>query len=72
MGLQQYFDNKRIKKMMKLTDKIVTQHTQVSNIEDSAFVTQTQQFKDRLKNGENEEQVQIEAYALARKAQNVY
>ncbi|MEM4992035.1 preprotein translocase subunit SecA [Priestia sp. SB1] len=68
MGLQQYFDNKRIKKMMKLTDKIVTQHTQVSNIEDSAFVTQTQQFKDRLKNGENEEQVQIEAYALAREA----
>jgi len=68
MGLQQYFDNKRIKKMMKLADKIVIQHKQVSHIEDSAFVTYTQQFKDRLKDGEIEEQVQIEAFALAREA----
>ncbi|MED4284629.1 preprotein translocase subunit SecA [Priestia megaterium] len=68
MGLQQYFDNKRIKKMMKLADKIVIQHKQVGNIEDSAFVTHTQQFRERLENGENEEQVQVEAFALAREA----
>ncbi|WP_456364083.1 preprotein translocase subunit SecA [Priestia aryabhattai] len=68
MGIQQYFDNKRIKKMMKTANKIVSKHSEYNNINDVEFKNYTSQFKQRIADGEDEEKVQIEAFALAREA----
>jgi len=68
MGIQQYFDNKRIKKMMKTANKIVSKHSEYSNVNDTEFKNYTVQFKQRIADGEDEEKVQIDAFALAREA----
>lgn len=68
MGLQQYFDNKRIKQYMKLAKKIVAEQKNYSVLEEEEFPKVTSELKNMLVNGEKEEKVRISSFALAREA----
>lgn len=68
MGLQQYFDNKRIKKMEKVASKIIDIHKKFKDLNDNEFKIITEQFIERMRNDEYPDDVQVEAFALAREA----
>lgn len=61
-------NNKEIKKVDPIVDKIEALDTEMSNLTDEELKNKTQEFKDRLKNGETLDDLLPEAYAVVREA----
>ncbi|HHX69069.1 MAG: preprotein translocase subunit SecA [Miniphocaeibacter sp.] len=61
-------NNKEIKKVDPIVDKIEALDTEISNLTDEELKNKTQEFKDRLKNGETLDDLLPEAYAVVREA----
>ena len=71
MGLfKRLLDNeyKELKRFEKLADQIVALDEKMQLLKDEDFQKKTEEFKERLKNGETLEDVLVEAFALAREA----
>ena len=71
MGLfKRLLDNeyKELKRFEKLADQIVALDEEMQLLKDEDFQKKTEEFKERLKNGETLEDVLVEAFALAREA----
>ena len=71
MGLlQKLFDHeyKELKRFEKLADQIDAKDEEMQKLKDSDFKAKTEEFKERLKNGETLEDILVEAYAVAREA----
>ncbi len=68
--LNKFFDsNKReIKALHPIVAKINAQEDTVKKLKDKDFPKKTQEFKDRIKNGESLDSILPEAFALAREA----
>jgi preprotein translocase subunit SecA len=60
--------SKFIKETAKIVEKINTLEVEISALADSDFPKKTQEFKDRLKNGESLDDILPEAFALVREA----
>ncbi|MFZ7120551.1 MAG: preprotein translocase subunit SecA [Eubacteriaceae bacterium] len=63
-------DEKEIKKLMKLVNKIEDLDNVMKNLTDELLKAKTIEFKSRLKNGENEDDILIEAFAVVRESAN--
>ncbi|QQK08286.1 preprotein translocase subunit SecA [Miniphocaeibacter halophilus] len=61
-------NNKEIKKVDPIVDKIEALDTEMSNLSDEELKNKTQEFKDRLENGETLDDLLPEAYAVVREA----
>ena len=59
---------KELKRFDKMADEILALDEQMSKLEDIDFKNKTEEFKERLKNNENLDDILIEAMALAREA----
>ena len=59
---------KELKRFEKLADKIVALDEDMQKLKDADFKKKTEEFKERLKNGETLDDVLVEAFALAREA----
>ncbi|MED2737266.1 preprotein translocase subunit SecA [Bacillus toyonensis] len=68
MGLQQLLDNRRIKKYMKIANKVIEKQVNYAKLEDADFKKQTNQWRDNFKGKEISENDQTEIFALAREA----
>ncbi|MGN5650787.1 preprotein translocase subunit SecA [Bacillus sp. Brlt_9] len=68
MGLQQLLDNRRIKKYMKVANKVIEKQSNYEKLEDADFKKQTNQWRETFKGKEISENVQVEIFALAREA----
>ncbi len=71
MGLlKKLFDHeyKELKRFEKLADKIDALDEDMQKLSDEDIKNKTQEFRDRLANGETLEDILVEAYALAREA----
>ncbi|SHE67015.1 preprotein translocase subunit SecA [Alkalibacter saccharofermentans] len=61
-------DDKEIKKMMKTVEKIEGLEPEVQALSDEALKNKTLEFKERLKQGETEDDIMEEAFAVVREA----
>ncbi len=71
MGIfSRWFDHeyKELKKFEKLADKIIELDDVYSKLKDEELQKKTEEFKERLKNGETLDDIIVEAYATAREA----
>ena len=71
MGLfKKLFDHeyKELKKFEALATKVVALDEEYSKLTDKQIKAKTEEFKERLKNGETLEDIKIEAFAIAREA----
>ena len=71
MGLfKKLFDSeyKELKRFKSIADKIVLLDEEMQKLKDEDFAKKTQEFKDRLNNGETLDDILVEAFALAREA----
>ncbi len=71
MGLfKKLFDSeyKELKRFEKLADQIVALDEEMQKLKDADFKKKTEEFKERLKNGETLDDILVEAFALAREA----
>lgn len=59
---------KELKRFEKLADKIVALDEDMQKLKDADFKKKTEEFKERLKNGETLDDILVEAFALAREA----
>jgi len=59
---------KELKRFEKLADKIVLLDEEMQQLKDKDFSKKTEEFKERLKNGETLDDILVEAFALAREA----
>ena len=71
MGLlQRLFDHeyKELKKFEKMADAIDAKDEEMKNLSDAELRAKTDEFKERLANGETVDDLVIDAYAVAREA----
>ena len=72
MGLISFLssiDNKRsLKRLNKEAEEIIALKPSFEKLSDEELANKTQEFKDRLKNGEKAESLRKEAYAVVREA----
>ena len=71
MGLfKKLFDSeyKELKRFSNIADQIVLMDEEMQKLKDKDFAKKTQEFKERLQNGETLDDVLVEAFALAREA----
>ena len=71
MGLfKKLFDSeyKELTRFKTIADKIVLLDAEMQKLKDKDFAKKTEEFKERLKNGESLDDVLVEAFALAREA----
>ncbi|MBR1718342.1 MAG: preprotein translocase subunit SecA, partial [Bacilli bacterium] len=71
MGLfKKIFDHeyKELEKFKKDADKIMELEGEISALKDKELQAKTEEFKERLENGETLEDIKIEAFAVAREA----
>lgn len=61
-------DNKEIKKLEKIADKIDALSDEYKSLSDEELQNKTNEFKDRLKNGETLDDLLVEAFATVREA----
>ena len=59
---------KELKKFKKIADQIILLDDEMQKLKDEDFVKKTEEFKERLKNGETLDDIIVEAFALAREA----
>ncbi len=59
---------KELKRFESIADKIVALDEDMQKLKDSDFKKKTEEFKERLKNGETLDDILVEAFALAREA----
>ena len=59
---------KELKRFEKLADKIVALDEDMQKLKSADFKKKTEEFKERLKNGESLDDILVEAFALAREA----
>ena len=59
---------KELKRFDKMADEILALDEQMSKLKNIDFKNKTEEFKERLKNNENLDDILIEAMALAREA----
>ena len=71
MGLfKKIFDHeyKELERFKKDADKIMELEGEISKLKDKELQSKTEEFKNRLQNGETLEDIKIEAFAVAREA----
>ena len=68
--LKKLFDpSRRARKHLEIfADKVIALHDHYKNFSDDDFKKATETFKERLKNGETLDDIEVEAYALVREA----
>ena len=68
--LKKIFDHeyKELEKFKKLADQVVALDDEISKLSDKDLKNKTEEFRDRLRNGETIEDIKIEAFAVAREA----
>ena len=68
--LKKLFDHeyKELEKFKQQADLIVAKDEQMSKLSDEELKGKTQEFKERLKNGETLDDILVEAFAVAREA----
>ena len=71
MGLFKKFldsEYKELKRFERLADEIIALDEEMQQLKDTDFKNKTEEFKERLQNGETLDDVLVEAFALAREA----
>ena len=68
--LQKLFDHeyKELKRFEKMADAIDAKSEEMEKLSDKELRAKTDEFKERLKNGETVDDLVIDAYAVAREA----
>ena len=68
--LRRLFDHeyKELKRFTALADKIIALDQEYTNLTDTELQSKTEQFRERLKNGETLDDILVEAFATAREA----
>ena len=68
--LKKLFDHeyKELNKFDALADKVIELDEEMQKLSDEELKNKTQEFKDRLKNGETLEDIKVEAFAVVREA----
>ena len=68
--LKKIFDHeyKELEKFKKLADQVMSLDEEMTNLSDQDLKNKTEEFRDRLRNGETLEDIKIEAFAVAREA----
>ena len=68
--LKKIFDHeyKELERFKKIADKVDALEEEYSNLSDEALKGKTEEFKERLANGETLEDILVEAFATAREA----
>lgn len=61
-------DAKEVKRLMKTVDKIIDLDEEMKKLTDEALKDKTSEFKSRLRNGESEDDLLVEAFAVVREA----
>lgn len=59
---------KELDKFKKIADQVIALDEEMSKLTDEELKGKTQEFKERLKNGETLEDIKVEAFAVAREA----
>ena len=59
---------KELEKFKKIADEVVALDETMTNLSDEELKGKTEEFKERLKNGETLEDIKVEAFAVAREA----
>ena len=62
------FDEKELRRFDKIADKILELDDEYSKLSDDELKSKTEEFKNRLANGEDLDDILIEAFATAREA----
>ena len=68
MGLFKTYSEKEVKRVMPLVNKINSLEAEMKKLTDSELTGKTNEFKDRLKNGETLDELLPEAFAVVREA----
>ena len=68
MGLFKTYSEKEVKRVMPLVNKINSLEAEMEKLTDSELTGKTNEFKDRLKNGETLDELLPEAFAVVREA----
>ena len=68
MGLFKTYSEKEVKRVMPLVNKINSLEAEIEKLTDSELTGKTNEFKDRLKNGETLDELLPEAFAVVREA----
>ena len=68
--LKKYFDNeyKELNKFRLIADKIIALDEEMSKLSDKKLSSKTDEFRKRLADGEELDDILVEAYAVAREA----
>lgn len=61
-------DKGLLKEYGKLADKIIAEESNTKNLKEEDFIAKTQDFKERISNGESVDDLLVEVYAVAREA----
>ena len=70
MGLLKVFDHeyKELKRFRKLADEVMNLDEEYSKLTDTQLQAKTEEFKNRLRDGETLDDILVEAFATAREA----
>ena len=60
------FDEKELRRFDKIADKILELDDEYSKLSDDELKSKTEEFKNRLANGEDLDDILVEAFATAR------
>ena len=66
--LESFFSNREIEKLRKRVERINKLESSISNLSDKELVAKTDEFKQRLKNGQTLDDILEEAFAVCREA----
>ncbi len=68
--LKKIFDHeyKELEKFKKYADQVMSLDEEMTNLSDQDLKNKTEEYRDRLRNGETLEDIKIEAFAVAREA----
>lgn len=69
MGIESIFtgyNEREMKKLEKLADKVLALDSKMTSLSDEELRAKTDEFKNRLKNGETLDDIMVEAYAVLR------
>ncbi|MBQ7572804.1 MAG: preprotein translocase subunit SecA, partial [Clostridia bacterium] len=62
------YSDRELKKIYPIADKVASYENEYANLSDAQLKAKTQEFRDRLKNGETEDDILPEAFATMREA----
>lgn len=60
------FNEREVKKLEKVADKVMALDEEMQALSDDELKGKTQEFKDRLNNGETLDDILVEAFAVCR------